>query len=160
MTADRIRETVRKNFGTAIAEETNLTDRAAWLLGLYVPGKTDADELAGRLERLLFDDLYAALGPGMTVTERDGMKKRIHLNEIADTADELMGLLMEDIRVSPAGYGIVRAYYMKSGSFHAMRVLYTRYGDYLGNGEKQLMEKMIRKDYPESKWKEWIGGNQ
>lgn len=160
VSTDRIRETVRNSFGAAIAGETNLADRAAWLLNTFVPGKTDAVSLADRLEHQMFDDLYTALGPGMKVNGAHGECIRIHLKEIGDTADEMMGLLMESIRVSPAGYDTVRSFYMKSGSFHAMRVLYTRYGDYLGDGEKQLMERMIRKDYPETRWKEWIDGGK
>lgn len=160
MNADRIRETIRNHFGSVIADETNLTERACWQLARAVPGKPIPEDLTEKLEHQLFDDLYTALGSGMNVTLQDGTRKRIRLDEIADTADELTGILLESIRVSPAGYDTVRSFYMRSGSFHAMRLLYTRYGSYLGPGERQLMETMIRKDYPEYKWKEWLdGGN-
>ena len=50
----------------------------------------------------------------------------------------------------------LQAYALESGSFSAMRTLYTRYGSFLSPEDKQVLARVIRGARPRSEWESWI----
>ena len=45
---------------------------------------------------------------------------------------------------------------MDTGSFSAMRVLYTRYADFMPASERKIIARIIRDSRPHSEWETWM----
>ena len=86
----------------------------------------------------------------------DGTLRRVHTAELKDAADDVMGVFFDQLKVYSVNYEALQSYVMKSGSFSAMRVLYTRYGEMLSAGEKQMLARVIRDSRPQAEWEEWL----
>ena len=100
--------------------------------------------------------LYDRLGPSMSVRMNDGSFRRIRTNELKDAADDVMGVLFDQLKVYSVNYQALQSYVMESGSFSAMRVLYVRYAGLMTDGERRVLARVIRDARPASDWKEWL----
>ena len=151
-----VREALRFRFGSALVDIPGIWDRAAKVLQAYAPYKDTFADMAVRLEDVLFNTVYEQLGPSMGVEMDDGSLRRIRSAELKDAADDVMGVLFDQLKVYSVTYESLHQYCIDTGSFSAMRVLYTRFGDLMTAGEKRVLARVIRNSRPSSEWKEWL----
>jgi len=151
-----VADALRSRFGSALADTPGIWDRAASLLQHYAPYRDTFDGLAARLEDVLFNTVYEQLGPSMGARMDDGTVRRIRAAELKDAADDVMGLLFENLKVYSVTYDTLHNYCMETGSFSAMRVLYTRYADFMPAPERRILARVIRDSRPRSDWENWL----
>ena len=151
-----VREALRSRLGSALVDEPGIPDRAAELLRSYAPYKDTFAGLAARLEDVLFNTLYERLGPSMTVRMDDGSTRRVRTAELKDAADDVMGVLFDQLKVYSISYDSLHSYCMETGSFSAMRTLCTRFGEFLPASERKIMARIIRDTRPPKDWESWL----
>ena len=152
----RVREALRARFGSALVDEPGVPDRAAALLSSYAAYKDTFSDMAARVEDVLFNALYDRLGPSMAVRMDDCTSRRIRTAELKDAADDVMGVLFESLKVYSVNYDALHAYCMETGSYAAMRVLYTQYQELLPAEERKIIARIIRDSRPRAEWESWI----
>ena len=151
-----VREALRPRFGSALVDVPGIWDRAAALLQRYAPYKDTFADLASRLEDVIFNTVYEQLGPSMGARMDDGSVRRIRTAELKDAADDVMGVLFDSLKVYSVNYDSLHEYCMSTGSFAAMRVLYTRYADFMPAPERKIIARIIRDSRPRSEWESWL----
>ena len=151
-----VREALRSRFGSVLADTPGIWDRTASLLQGYAPYRDTFDGLATRLEDMIFNTLYEQLGPSMAARMDDGSVRRIRTAELKDAADDVMGVLFDSLKVYSVNYDSLHEYCMSTGSFAAMRVLYTRYADFMPAPERKIIARIIRDSRPRSEWESWL----
>ena len=151
-----VRETLRSRFGSALADVPGAWDRAAALLRDFAPYRDTFSGLAVRLEDVLFNAVYEQLGPSMGARMDDGTVRRIRSAELKDAADDVMGLLFDSLKVYSVTYDSLHDYCMSAGSFSAMRVLYTKYADFMPASERKILARIIRDSRPRADWESWM----
>ena len=151
-----VREALRSRFGSVLADTPGIWNRTASLLQGYAPYRDTFDSLASRLEDMIFNTLYEQLGPSMGARMDDGSVRRIRTAELKDAADDVMGVLFDSLKVYSVTYDSLHEYCMSTGSFAAMRVLYTRYADFMPVPERKIIARIIRDSRPRSEWESWI----
>ena len=151
-----IREVLRSRLGSALVDEPGFAEPLADILRSYASYKDTFESLAEKVEDKLFNMLYDRLGSSMSVRMNDGTLRRVHTTELKDAADDVMGVFFDQLKVYSVNYEALQSHVMKSGSFSAMRVLYTRYGEMLSAGEKQMLARVIRDSRPQAEWEEWL----
>ena len=154
--ARQIREALRLRFGSALADTPGIWDRAASLLQGYTPYRDTFEGMASRLEDLIFNAVYEQLGPSMNARMDDGTSRRIRSSELRDAADDALGVLFDSLKVYSVNYDALHGYCMASGSFSAMRVLYTRYTGFMPMPERRLLARIIRDSRPRPYWENWL----
>jgi len=151
-----VREALRNRLGSPLVDEPGFADPLADVLRSYASYKDTFGSLAAKVEDTLFNMLYNRLGPGMSVRMNDGSSRRIRTAELGDAADDVMGVLFSQLRVYSVSYEALHAYVLESGSFSAMKTLYTGYADFMTAEERRLLARVIRSARPESEWDEWL----
>ena len=151
-----VREALRSRLGSSLVDEPGFADPLAAVLRSYLSYRDTFATLAARVEDTLFNLLYDRLGPSMSVRMNDGSFRRIRTDELKDAADDVMGVFFEQLKVYSVNYSALQSYAMESGSFSAMRILYTRYADMMSAGERQVLARVIRDARPSSDWAEWL----
>lgn len=151
-----VRDALRPRLGSAMVEGCDVADRAAAVLRGYAPYRDTLEDLAERLCNVLFDCLYGMLGPGMTVRLDDGRMQRIHMRELPDIADDVLGALFEAMTVYSVSYNNLKAYAMRTGSLSAMRVLYQQYDEFQTAEEKAIIARILRDNAPD-RAAAWLG---
>ena len=151
-----VREALRSRLGSSLVDEPGFPDPLADLLRSYASYKDTYVSLAARVEDLLFNLLYNRLGPSMTVRMNDGSFRRVRTAELKDAADDVMGVLFDSMKVYSVTYDALQAYVLESGSFSAMRTLYTRYAEFMTEEERRLLARIIRDARPREYWSEWL----
>ena len=112
--------------------------------------------LAGALEDALFNAVYEQLGPSMSARMDDGTYRRIRSAELKDAADDVLGVLFDRLKVYSVSYESLHDYCMSTGSFAALRVLYTRYADFMPSSERKIIARIIRDCRPREQWESWL----
>ena len=151
-----VREALRSRFGSALVDIPGIWDRAAALLRGYAPYRDTFSDLAARLEDIRFNSVYEQLGPSMGAQMEDGTVRRIRSAEMKDAADDVMGILFEQLKVYSVTYDSLHEYCMSAGSFSAMRVLYTRYTEFMPAPERKILARIIRDSRPRADWENWL----
>lgn len=151
-----VREALRSRFGSALVDVPGIWDRAAALLQNYAPYRDTFSDLAARLEDVLFNAVYEMLGPSMGAQMDNGVVRRIRSAELKDAADDVMGVLFDNLRVYSVTYDSLHEYCMTTGSFAAMRVLYSRYAEFMPASERKILARIIRDSRPRSEWETWL----
>ena len=149
ITARHMREALRYKLGSHIMDETPLAEKAAALIGSWLPGKEPLTGIEARAEDLIFNELYNAVGPGMSVTTDDGVTRRVRLDELREIADDAMYPLFDNMKVYSVSYCILRDYAMEASSLRAMQVLVLKYGEFMAPREKDIFTRIIRENRPE-----------
>ena len=103
----QVREVLRPRFGSALMDEPGAADRTAGLLNSYASYKDTFADMASRVEDTLFNMLYDHLGPSMTVRMDNGVTRRIHTSELKDAADDVMGVLFDQMKVYSVNYDAI-----------------------------------------------------
>ena len=153
-----VREALRSRLGSSLVDEPGFADPLAAVLRSYASYKDTFSTLAARVEDTLFNMLYDRLGSSMSVRMNDGSSRRIRTEELGDAADDVMGVFFDQLKVYSVNYEALQAYALESGSFAAMRVLYTRYAGWMTAEERKILARIIRDARPSSDWKEWLTG--
>lgn len=151
-----VREALRSRFGSALVDQPGIWDRTAALLQRYAPYRDTFAGLAEQLEDAIFNAVYEQLGPSMSIQTEDGNTRRIRTSEMKDAADDVLGILFDQLKVYSVTYDLLHDYCMSAGSFSAMRVLYTRYQDFMSPGERRIIARVIRDTRPRKEWEEWL----
>ena len=151
-----VREALRSRFGSVLVDQPGIWDRTASLLQRYAPYRDTFADLAARLEDILFNSVYEQLGPSMGAQIEDGTVRRIRSVEMKDAADDVMGVLFEQLNVYSVTYDSLHEYCMSAGSFSAMRVLYTRYTEFMPAPERKILARVIRDSRPRADWENWL----
>ena len=151
-----VRDALRPRLGSALVDEPGFLDGITHTLRSFAPYKDTFASMAARLEEDLFNLLYERLGPGMSVTMDGGRTRRVRTAELKDAADDVMGVLFDSLKVYSVNYDILHDYCMETGSFSALRVLYTKYQVFLPEGERRIIARIIRDNYPASAWENWL----
>ena len=151
-----IREVLRNRLGSSLVDEPGFADPLADLLRSYASYKDTFAGMAARIEDTLFNMLYNRLGPTMSVRMNDGSLRRIRSAELKDAADDVMGVLFDNLKVYSVTYDSLHEYCMSAGSFAAMRVLYTRYTEFMPASERKILARIIRDCRPRTDWESWM----
>ena len=151
-----VREALRSRFGSSLVDQPGIWEHTALVLRNYAPYKDSFTDLAGRLEDAVFNAVYEQLGPSMSARMDDGTFRRIRMPELKDAADDVMGLLFDSLKVYSVTFDSLRAYFMETGSFSALRVLYTRFGGFMDASERRIMARIIRDARPREYWESWL----
>ena len=151
-----VREALRSRFGSALVDIPGIWDRAAALLQGYAPYKDTFADLASRLEDVLFNTVYEQLGPSMGAQMDNGTVRRIRSAELKDAADDVLGVLFGRLKVYSVTYDALHDYCMSSGSFSAMRVLYTSFSGFMPASERRILARIIRDSRPRAEWESWL----
>ncbi|MBR6165441.1 MAG: hypothetical protein IKQ45_05895 [Clostridia bacterium] len=151
-----VREALRSRLGSALVDEPGFTDPLAELLRSWAPYRESISRLSARVEDTLFNMLYNRLGAGMSVRMNDGTFRRVRTSELKDAADDVMGVLFDQMKVYSVQYDALHAYCMESGSFSAMRTLVTRFQEFMPEQERQMFSRIIRDTRPRSDWETWL----
>ena len=147
---------MRPRFGSALVDVPGIWDRTAALLQRYAPYRDTFSDLAVRIEDAVFNAVYEQLGPSMGARMEDGSVRRIRSAELKDAADDVMGVLFDQLKVYSVTYDLLHEYCMSAGSFSAMRVLYTRYADFMPASERKILARIIRDSRPRADWESWM----
>ena len=151
-----VREALRSRFGSALADIPGIWDRTAALLQKYAPYRDTFSDLAARVEDVLFNTVYEQLGPSMSAQMDNGTVRRIRSAELKDAADDVMGVLFDHLKVYSVTYDSLHDYCMETGSFAAMRVLYSRYTEFMPASERKILARVIRDCRPRAEWENWL----
>ena len=151
-----VREALRSRFGSALVDQPGIWDRTASLLQRYAPYRDTFEDLPARLEDVIFNTVYEQLGPSMGARMEDGSIRRIRSAEMKDAADDVMGVLFENLKVYSVNYEALHEYCMTTGSFSAMKVLYTRYKEFMPPEERKIFARVIRDARPREQWEDWL----
>ena len=151
-----VREILRSRFGSRLVDIPGIWDRTASLLQRYAPYRDSFASLASDLEDAIFNAVYEQLGPSMGAQMDDGSVRRILSAEMKDAADDVLGLLFDNLKVYSVNYESLHEYCVATGSFSAMRVLYTRYAEFMSQSERKIMARIIRDSRPRSAWENWL----
>ncbi len=151
-----VREALRYRFGSSLVDIPGIWERAAALLRSYAPYRDTFTGLAERMEDVIFNTVYEQLGPSMGAQMDDGTVRRIRSDELREAADDAMGVLFDDLKVYSVNYDSLHDYCMATGSFAAMRVLYTRYADFMPAPERKILARIIRDSRPREVWEPWL----
>ncbi len=154
-----VREALRSRLGSSLVDEPGFPEPLADLLRSYASYKDTFAGMAARVEDLLFNLLYNRLGPSMTVRMNDGSFRRVRTSELKDAADDVMGVLFDQMKVYSVSYDALQAYMLESGSFSAMRTLYTRFAECMTEDERRLLARVIRDSRPRDDWSDWLSEN-
>ena len=147
-----VREALRYRFGSALVDIPGIWDRTATILNGYAPYRDTFADLAARLEDAVFNAVYEQLGPSMGAQMDNGAVRRIRTAELRDAADDVLGVLFDRLKVYSVTYDALHDYCMSTGSFSAMRVLYSRYADFMPASERRILARIIRDSRPREVW--------
>ena len=151
-----VREALRSRFGSALVDRPGIWEKAAALLRDFAPYRDTFSDLAASLEDVLFNTVYEQLGPSMGTQMDNGVVRRIRSSEFRDASDDAMGVLFDHLKVYSVTYDSLHQYCMDTGSFSAMRVLYTRYAGFMSPAERKIYARIIRDARPRNQWEGWL----
>lgn len=152
----RVREALMPFLGTEALIQAPIAEHAAEALRHFSPHHQQPEELAPQLCDMLFSDLYACLGPRMTVQLDDGRQVRIRMADIPDLADCVLGVLFDSLPESDETLRLLRAYAMQTTSLAAMRALLTRFQNRQSPEELAILRRIIRDNYPPERYDFWL----
>ena len=151
-----VRESLRSRFGSDLVDRPGIWEKTAALLRGYAPYRDTFDDLAARVEDSVFNAVYEQLGPSMGARMEDGAIRRIRSSEMKDAADDVMGVLFDTLKVYSVTYDALHSYCMSTGSFSALRVLYTRYREFVSPSDRRIMARVIRDLRPREVWESFL----
>ena len=148
VTIEQLAQALRPYLGTPLVTETSLCAHLAQVINAYAPYRDSFEDLARRVEKCLFDELYAILGLQMILRLDDGRLIRVRMRELPELADEAMGAMFEGMQVYSVSYDNLKDYAMRCGSLSAMRVLYERYRTFQRAEETAELRRVLQERYP------------
>ena len=114
------------------------------------------EDLAGKLDSMLFCAVRQQTRGSMLVQVEDGTLVRVRLEDFAAMADELMLLAFEELPVDSRHLICLRDYSMRHASLSALRALYTRFAPLQSPQELAAIASVARSCYPAFRWRGWL----
>lgn len=152
----RVREVLLPHLGTETLNQSSAAEHAAELLRRFSPHQQPLDDLARQLTDALFNDLYACLGPRMTLRLDDGRPARVRVADLPDLADSLLGVLFDSLPDNGLTLSLLRDYALHATSLSAMRTLLLRFGSAHSPEEQAILKRIIRDNYPPDRYADWL----
>lgn len=152
----QVREALLHFLGTDVLTGTPVAEHAAEALRRFSPYQQRLDELEELLRDMLFSDLYACLGPRMTLRLDDGRQARIRMSDIPDLADSVIGVLFDSLPDSEETLNLLREHAMFTTSLAAMRALLQRFASRQSPEEQAIMRRVIQDNYPPERYAGWL----
>ena len=152
----RMQELLLPYLGSQTLDQTQLAEQMTEALRHFDPRQDTLEELAQRLSDTLFGNLYACLGPRMTLLLDDGRQARVLVADIPDLADRLLGALFDSLPDSEVTLNLLRDYAMRATSLSAMRALLLRFGAFQSPEEQTILRRVIRDNYPPERYQDWL----
>ena len=106
-------------------------------LNAWSPRENPPDELMERLQDSLYAGLHRLLGDPMLYLSGTRWR-RVTTTDLANMADDLMGLLFCSLHESAELYSLVRDWAFRSGSLAALSALSQRFDRYQTRNEQDL----------------------
>lgn len=116
----------------------------------------DLDQLAQRLNHLVFQHLRSRTGGDMRVLLDDGRTMRVRLDDMDQMADEALYLALEQLPRNAGQYQRLRAFAMTHDSLSALRALYCRFAAFQTADELALIARTARDAHPAYRWRGWL----
>lgn len=154
-TAD-VREALAPFLGSVLLAQTPIAEHCAEALRRFTPHQQQLSDLEQQLRDALFEDLYACLGPRMTLQLPDGRQARIRMADLPDLADCVLGVLFDSLPFSEPTLLLLREHAMHTTSLSAMRALLLRFGDFQSPDELTILRRIIRDNYPPERYADWL----
>lgn len=151
-----VRHALRPCLGSAMVDGTDIAEQAAQAMRSFASYRDTFESLAERVANVLFNALYSALGPSMTVQLDDGRLSRIRISDLPGIADECLYVLFSSMAVYSVTYQNLKDYAMRAGSISAMRVLWEKYDAFQSAEEKQLLARVVRENCPQDRQTDWL----
>lgn len=151
-----VRAALEPLLGTRFVTATPLCENTARCLSLYAPSCMTLEDMFTRVRECIFGDLYEALGPGMLLTLESGVRLRLRMMDIDTLADEALGVLMDALPGDQLPLEFLRGYALQSGRLCAMRVLLQRYGAVMPSLEREMLQRIIRENFPADRYAAWL----
>lgn len=151
-----VQDILRSFLGSAVADAPGFAEGFCRILRSYVPWKDEFASLARRMEDYLFNALYERLGSSMTVRLDDGSFRRIRIADLPSLVDGALYPFFASLDRCADQYERLHSYWMKSGSFSAMRALYLCFPGFLPEQERRIIERIVRENIPFPLQNEWF----
>lgn len=152
----RVRTVLLPQLGTQTIDQTALAEQTTQILRDFAFRHQSLEELTKQLTDTIFSALYTHLGPRMTLTLDSGRQIRVHMAEIPDLADSLLGVLFDSFPDSEATLSLLRDYALRATSLSAMRALLTRFSAVQSPEEQAILRRIIRDNYPPERYEDWL----
>ncbi len=156
ITAEDLRLALAPMLGRQFVSATPLCGNAADCLRLYAPSCMTLPDMFERVKECIFGDLYDALGPGMMLTLENGVRLRLRTCDFDTLADEALGVLLDVLPGDQLPLQFLHGYALQSGLLSPMRVLLQRYGAVLPSLERELLQRIIRENFPADRYAAWL----
>lgn len=156
ITADDLRFALAPMLGGQFVSATPLCGNAADCLRLYAPSCMTLDDIFAKVKECIFGDLYEALGPGMVLTLENGVRLRLRLKDVDTLADAALGVLLDALPGDQLPLNFLHGYALESGLLSPMRVLLQRYGAVLPSMERELLQRIVRENFPKDRYAAWL----
>lgn len=151
-----VQQALIPRLGSALMMNTSLAEHIANALRGFSAYKSTLEELAEQVLERLEHDLYAILGPSMTIRLDDGRLYTIRQNDLPELADDVMGVLFDAMTICPENEAALKYYAMQQTSLAALRVLLIKYDKSQSEQEKLIMRRIVRDNYPPERYCQWL----
>lgn len=155
VTVPDLRERVLEHLGEAVAADEQLCERCTAILNEEITDWVQLRKLAESVEAVLFDKLYALSGPGMMIRTARGENHKVYMDELSDMADDLTEILLTSLPEDRVNYELIDGYYMRTGSYAALKCLCERFATYITLTDLTLMKRMLAENDPALRWRDW-----
>jgi hypothetical protein len=142
---EEIRETLRAHFGDLVPAEA-----IAPILRGWVPRQTDLHEVSEQLQDALCGALHDRLGDGLWMQTGTAWK-RVGTRELANAADDLIGVLLMNLPEQSVNFEFVRSWAYESGSLSALVVLSRRFGAFQSPQEQRMIAGLAAQRWQEER---------
>ena len=152
-TASVLRPWLGGDFVTAHAP---LMERVTLRLSQFLPQRDSLEKAAQDLDSLLFMAVRDATGGRMLLRMDSNQYIRVKMADFSLMADELLFLLMEQLRVDGQNFLLIRDYSLRSGSLAALKALYLHYEAYQSPEEFKTIVRVIKTCHAPFRWRGWL----
>ena len=142
--------------GAAFLRASDVCARVCGLLNGFDAAADDPDTLYHSLDSLLFGELRAVTREDMRVLLDDGRTMRVRVDDVAELADELLYLALQQLPHSAWQYSRLRTYAMTHDSLSALRALYQDFAAFQTADELALIARTAREAHPAYRWRAWL----
>ena len=151
-----VERVLRPWVGSLFLNAHPLAQQVTEKLSNYAPYRQDLKSLRDELEVLLITRLNSFTGGSLTVILDNYRGRRLGQAAIDGMADDLMGVVFEQMTPFSANFIKINDYSLRNESLNALRVLYQKYASYYSEPELAFMIAMIKNIYPEERYRAWL----
>ena len=142
--------------GDFVAAHAPLMERVGLRLSQFLPQRDSLEKTAQDLDSLLFMAVRDATSGHMLLRMDNNQYIRVKVADFTLMADELLYLLMENLKVDGQNFLMIRDYSLRSGSLSALKALYLRYEAYQSPEEFKTIQRVIKTCHAHFRWRGWL----